>query len=493
MSKVHHFEDRGYVEKGGTGVLTFEILSSADQTSIDQDKAIFENLIKYGEAFVIDDFTVATNGENNNLPGEARDFIKNNPFLPEVLKKQVRIMYGQGPILYSIEYDDEGKKKRKPVDQDYPEVFEWLKSWHKNGLPTFRNYFQQTIQNYYYSEEYYSAWYYNKSRRILGDLPIRGLKALSPAKCRKAMSGKLEANESIKDAMLNYIMVGRWDKLFRKEFEIVHRLDPRDALKYNYAINHTADFGFDEEIYSTPTFFIGLKEWIKGSNLNPKYINSYLKNSLNAKLHVIIPAAWLKLKEKELSDICENNKDAGQNNEIKVTEYDGLKNIGNRFSYPMLQKLIDIKLKQVADVLSGSGENQGKTFWSRSHKGDKGYEEWQFKEIPIKYKEFVESIISVDKRATSMIIAGKGLPPSISNLDNTGIFGGSGSQSYYNYLIYLEMLPFAEEIICEEINMALHINFPKLAKDGVLLGFYHHIPQRTEETPPKERMENQQS
>lgn len=489
MSKVHREGNMGYVEQGGTGILTFEILSSTDQQSIEEDKATFDSLFKYGESFTLEGFTIATNGENNNLPGTARDFIKANPFLPEILKKETRFMYGQGPMLYVVEYDEENRKIRKPVDKDYPEFFEWLKSWAKSGLPPSREYFHKTIQSYYYGEDYYSAFHFNKSRRINGEMPIRGLESRSPVKCRKAMKGTLTDNESVADKKLKYIIIGKWDKLYRKEFEVFRRLDPADPLKHSHAINYTADFGFDEEIYACSTYFHGLKEWIRGSNLNPKYINSYLKNSLNAKLHVIIPDAWIKQKEETLRKICEDNQSAESNENPLVTEFDGLKEIGTRFDYSMLKKLIDIKLQQVAKVLSGSGENQGKTFWSRSFKGPEGTEEWQFKDIPIKYKEFTESILKFDKQAISVILAGKGLDPSISNISNEGIFGGSGSQSYYNYLIYLNSLPYAEEIICEEINMAAQINFPRMKKDNVVVGFYRHIPEKMEETPPKDRME----
>ena len=50
--------------------------------------------------------------------------------------------------------------------------------------------------------------------------------------------------------------------------------------------------------------FYGLREWILGANLNPKYINSYLRNSLNAKIHIKIPGAWIDLKTKTLQDLC---------------------------------------------------------------------------------------------------------------------------------------------------------------------------------------------
>jgi hypothetical protein len=153
----------------------------------------------------------------------------------------------------------------------------------------------------------------------------------------------------------------------------------------------------------------------------------------------------------------------------------------------MVQKLIDAKLKILTEVLSGEGENQGKTFVSRSFRTENGLEEWEFKEIPIKYSEFVTSIINYDKRAVEIIVQGKGIPPSISNVSKEGIFQSSGSEAYYNYLIYLNSLFYAEDFITQDINLALQINFPYLRKERIKLGFFRNIPDKQEDVPPKDR------
>jgi hypothetical protein len=95
----------------------------------------------------------------------------------------------------------------------------------------------------------------------------------------------------------------------------------------------------------------------------------------------------------------------------------------------------------------------------------------------------------VDKRAVEVILAGKGLPPSISNVTKDGVFQSSGSDAYYNYMIYLNSLHYAEEFITEDINRALWINFPELEQQNVTLGFLRHVPERQEELQPKERIE----
>lgn len=471
-------------------VVSYEIVASSDQNGIEADKEAFSQnpalpaleAIRYGE------FTVAVYGERNNLPKMAGSLIRGNAVLPEILKKQVRILYGQGLYLYREEEDDK-TRFRVPVSKDYPKVWEWLNSWKHNGIPPIEEYIKSVIYEYYYLEGYFSKWHFNLSRRLGGPMPVRGLERLSGTRCRLATRHTLKPGETLENAMLDSVLYGRWEFPWRFEQEEYPRFRENDPLKYRVAVNYVADKGFDEDIYSIPTYFYGLYEWIRGSNLNPKYINSYLRNSLNAKVHVLIPDAWIASKEKTLKTICSENQDRQQAGKDLITEYEGLKEISTQFDYSMLQKLINIKIEQVTKVMAGEGENQGKLFVSRRFRTEHGVEEWEFKDIPTKYKEFVESITTFEKQAVGTILAGKGLAPSISNVSKEGIFD-SGSQVYYAYLVYLDTLRFPEDIVCRDLNTALAINFPELLKNNVKIGLYHRRPERQSEIPPDKRIES---
>lgn len=489
MDIKRYDEHHGAVMSGETAMVTFEIIKHADQAEINKDKAGFVESYKYGELFNLNGYTVASYGTYNNLPGELRTLIRDNHLLPEILKKQVRFMYGHGPCLYRKEVD--GKKViRVPLQEsDYAEVWKWLRSWRASGISQdFESYLKLAIQEYYYSEGIFTKFHYNLSRRINGRMPVRGLEYLPSTRVRLAMEGTSEIYRMIEDEELDKVLYGWWDLPFKKEYTVYDRLDLSDPLRFQVAVNYVRDFGFGEEVYSVPTFYYGLKEWIKGSNLNPKYLNSYLKNSLSAKLHVLIPHSWIQSKENTIKKICEENQQRQDEGKDLITEYDGLEDIGTRFEYAMVQKIVDIKLKALTDVLTGAGENQGKSFISRKFRTENGTEEWEFKEIPVKYKEFIESIITFDKRAVEVILQGKGLDPSISNVSKDGVFQSSGSNAYYNYLIYMNSLPYAEEFICQDINLALGLNFPRLRRDNIVLGFFRNIPERQQELPPADRL-----
>lgn len=487
--KIDRIENRGIVYDNDKALFTFEVLSSTEQAIIDADKANFQNSFVYGETFQLEGYSVASYGSLNNLPGELRFAIKSNHLLPEILKKQVRYLFGTGPYLYKKKIEGD-KVTRIPMDkEDYTDVFQWLDSWEKRGISkSFSDYSKLVIQEYYYTEGIFTKYVYNKSRRISGDMPIRGLEYIPSTRARFAKKGVVDPLELIEDEDFNFVLYSRWDYPSRFEFEVFNRYDPSNPFKFPVCINYIRDLGFGEEIYSYPTFYYGLLEWIKMSNLNPKYINSYLKNSLNAKLHVIIPNEWILSKEASFQQACETNQKRKSDGDPLIDELEGVP-IGTVYNYSQVQKLIDNKLRQLTAVLSGSGENQGKMFVSRAFATAQGIEKWEFADIPTKYKEFLTSIIDLDKRAVKVILEGKGVDPSISNVSNEGVFQGSGSNAYYNYIIYLSTLNYAEDYCTADINNALEINFPRLLKEGIKLGFFRNVPDRQQDIQPDERIE----
>ena len=131
-------------------------------------------------------------------------------------------------------------------------------------------------------------------------------------------------------------------------------------------------------------------------------------------------------------------------------------------------------------------KNQGK-LWASTKWGQE--DGWEFKEFPGKFKEYFESVISVDKRADQIILAGKGISSSITNVENDGVISKSGSDVYYNYLLYIASLTLDEYFVTKEINRAIALNFPDAAAKGVKLGFWIDIPAKLQDTAPSDRMQ----
>ena len=139
-------------------------------------------------------------------------------------------------------------------------------------------------------------------------------------------------------------------------------------------------------------------------------------------------------------------------------------------------------------------DNQGKAYSTISFKNGQGEEErWKFEVVDLKYKEYIDALISFDKRADEVLLSSVGLDSSISSVSKDGVISKSGSDAYYNYLIYLMSLTPEEEVCAEPFNLALQVNFPALYKEGLRIGFYREIPNRQEDIKPNDRLNQQQS
>ena len=167
--------------------------------------------------------------------------------------------------------------------------------------------------------------------------------------------------------------------------------------------------------------------------------------------------------------------------------------IGTEFKESTLIKYIQSELRKISQYLSGA-DNQGKAYATISFKsGGTEEERWKIETVDLKYKEYIESLITYDKRADEVLLSSVGLDSSISSVGKDGVISKSGSDAYYNYLIYLMSLTPDEEICCEPFNWAIQINFPLLYKKGYRIGFYREIPSRQEEVKPNERLNQQES
>ena len=151
-----------------------------------------------------------------------------------------------------------------------------------------------------------------------------------------------------------------------------------------------------------------------------------------------------------------------------------------------------MELRKLTNFLSGRGKNQGKTYATRAFMNENGQaEQWEIKEIDQKYKEYIESLISYDKRADMVLLAAKGIDPSLSNITPDGTVSKSGADAYYNYMIYLQQQSIPEQVVCADINYALKLNFPEKYAEGIRIGFYRPNVQRQEDLSPSQRMSNQ--
>ena len=472
----------GYV-KDGTDVFTYQIGDTFDTNGIiDLDQF---PMLRTPPVLNFAGYRVYLMGNDNNLPAEVQQMIGGNRLLPELIEKQIRMLYGQGPMVYMLEYED-----RKPVRnwQQQADIEDWLDSWPSRGIrDDYREYCNKVIREFYHMESYWVKWRLNKSRVIKGPIPVAGLEFISNKRARFATIKQVDIfADDLEERDFEIVMIGNWLSANETKFNEYPVFKPSNPLRDPVSVSYHKNPSFGEEVYGYNSFYRGIKEWILGANLTPRYINSFLHHSLSAKTHVIIPWAWVDSKRQMLENYCELNKKLEEEHKdlIKVNGIE----VGTEYNEQLMALYIQAELKKVSQLLSGS-KNQGKFFASYSFQGEKEEQRWRFEEIPMKYKEYIEALKTYDERADQVILSAKGVDSSISNVSKDGIISKSGADVFYNYLIYLHNLPWAEEVCTKAINLAIRINFPDLYRQGYRLGFYNPAPPKQADISPQNRLD----
>ena len=484
MIEIENYGRLGAVN-GDSGVFTFQIGSATDT----DDTIRFSDLpiLRTPPVLNFAGYKVYLMGYDNNLPGEIKEMIGGNRVLPQLIEKQVTALYGQGPMVYRIIYEN-----RKPVRQWEPndQIQDWLSNWQVNGMRDgYEEFCNKIIREFYHMESFWIKWRMNKGRRVNGSVPVAGLEFISNKRARYATQQEIDIfADDLEERDFPFVIVGNWLSANQTKFKEYSVLDLQDPLKNSVSISYHKNPSFGEEVYAYNSFYKGIKEWIIGTNLTPKYINSFLHYSLSAKIHVIIPDAWVASKRDMIERYCEVNKKRKDDNK-ELLKLNGIE-IGTDFNEHLVSQYINAELKKLSQYLSGA-KNQGKFYASYSFRsGDKEEERWKFEEIPMKYKEYIESLTSYDKRADEVILSAKGLDASITNISKDGVISKSGADAFYNYIIYLHNLPWVEKVCTDPLNLAIRINFPQLYKQGYRIGFFNPAPVRQEETAPKDRLQN---
>lgn len=435
----------------------------------------------------VNGYQVCMRGVNNNLCDEVTTEIKQNRLLPRLYSKEIKMLYGNGPCAY-MQTVEGGKMKREYTA--LPEWDEWLNSWQERGMETTAQEFAKTnIKNFYYFGDFFCKFRFARGKR-LGMMPVAGIEPLENKHCRLATTRQDIAYEQISYSDFRHIAVGRWSYGLGN-YKIYPKFALSEVDNYLYAaVSHHREKSVDE-FYGVNETHQGARPYILGSNSTATYINSFLRNSLAAKIHIVIPNAWVVSKRSQLTKLCEENK-LRKSKDKDLVKYNGIE-IGTEYRESLLVEYMRLELRKIGDYLSGA-ENQGKAYSSISFMDASGHEQqWKIETIDLKYKEYIDSLIAYDKRTEEALLSSVGLDASISAVSKDGVISKSGSDSYYNYLIYIMSLTPEDEICAEPFNIALKLNFPNLYKQGYRIGFYREVPQRQEDISPKDRLNNQQA
>lgn len=491
MSKLQTLGNMGcYLDD--TNIITFQVGTDPgmrlgmDQEQSEMPAAGYGRNIQY-RWLNVEGYNVYSRGTDNRKCERIEADIKNNRLLPRLISKQVNMLYGKGPRIYK-----EALKDNKVVREwlDHPAIQEWLDSWLQNGMEmSYKDFGLAVIKRYYFFRDFFVKWRMAKGKAI-GRMPVSGLELLENKHCRLATTRQDVAEDIVLYNDLRFVVSGNWHYGAAK-FKVYPLFRINEVGNYLFAaISHHRESSVGNH-YGENETHEGVKTHLKTSNELPEFIDSFLNNSLAAKVHVVIPYAWVESKRKQIKSLCEENK-IRLKEKKELIKYNNIE-IGCDYRESFVILFMQEEIRRLSSYLSGK-KNQGKLFSSLSFKTGQGNEEerWKIETLDLKYKEYISSLIEYDKRMDEVLLGAVGLDSSISSVSKDGVISKSGADVYYNYLLYLQTLTPDDEKCSEPFNMVLQVNFPDLYKQGYRIGFYREVPARQEEVSPNDRLNKQQ-
>lgn len=399
----------------------------------------------------IADFNIIPRGDSNNFPDELRIILDEANVTPGVIEKQVGLLWGQGPSLYKIIYED-GKRRKVWVEDK--EVESWLNSWNSD------EYLIKAMVDFRHMNGHYTKYFRNRAPRIGGAGRIERLEHESSLYCA------LEWPDA--DRNINHIIVGDFQQPWKNGLRSYPVFNKSNPYQYPVSMRYSNMYSFAlDNDYSRPAFY-GTLNWIRLANSLPKLLTNYNTNAAALKLHVQVPVIYWEDKKQKLLDRC------------ILT--------GVEYTEKMLEDLKDETFIKFTQTLSGVG-NVGKLATTDMAWDDdaKQWIGWKIDPIDQKILDFVNAQLEISKRAALETTVGMGLHPALSNISTDGNLP-SGSEQLYAFKLYLMTgVEIPEMIVCKDINDVIEVMFPGR---GLKRGFYHDTVMTEEMTKPADRIKN---
>ena len=434
------------------GVYAFEVSSSFKLAS--PSVLPFYSNVRQMLPVRIGEFEIVANGHENSYPEELRVILDDNNLTPEILNKQAQLLYGQGPSLYKINFEN-GRRVKYWVSD--PEIQSWLDTW------DYEDYLLKACIEFRTMNGHFSKFYRNKGVRI-GEKPI-----ITKLEHVSSMFSRLEWPDA--NNQIHNIIVGDFRQPWRNGLRIYPVLDPAAPFANPVSMRYSNlySYALDYEYSRSPIH--GSLNWIKLSSSIPKLLSNFNDNSMAIKYHIEVPAIyWDKMRD-ELVTNCENS--------------------GATFSEKMFKDAQDKVMENFSIALAGN-DKVGKFVSTATVFDEIGntYVGWKITALDQKVKDFIDAQINIANEALFQTTSGIGLHPALSNLSKDGNLP-SGSEQLYAFKLYLATgVDIPEGIVMKDINLAIAANFPG---KGLRLGFYHDVLLTESQTSPTDRVKNQDS
>ena len=421
---------------------TFERFLSFDPTSWDMDPVTVAGV------------RVVPWGADNNLPKNIRRILEKNNLAPGILDRKLGLIYGQGPMLYTLDVQENERVQNWIQDE---EIQDWLDSW------DYRGFIRHMLMEYNHLKGCFVKYHSGKAVR-LGKPWIHSLECVPSADCRLVWPKNDSRNvDDIED-----IMVGDFDAYTNPSYKLYPVFDKWHPARHEVAMKYHSMRSFGRNFYSISSFY-GSVPWMADANALPEII-AYLNNNMIAAAYIVhVPQGYWQEKRNVIVDKHPDYTEA------QIT--------------CMLDDVKETLAKQIAEVMAGKN-NAGKFFMCVDFIDLDGHEQsWKIEPIEMNIDKYIDALAKISRIADSSTTSGLGLNPALANIIIDGK-GDSGSQMLYALkLFYGADTQIPEDIALEAINDAIRINFPQ--KKGVFMGLYRKVINKEDNVTAGERATNQ--
>ena len=421
---------------------TFERFLSFDPTSWDMDPVTVAGV------------RVVPWGADNNLPKNIRRILEKNNLAPGILDRKLGLIYGQGPMLYTLDVQENERVQNWIQDE---EIQDWLDRW------DYRGFIRHMLMEYNHLKGCFVIYHSGKAVR-LGKPWIHSLECVPSADCRLVWPKNDSRNvDDIED-----IMVGDFDAYTNPSYKLYPVFDKWHPAHHEVAMKYHSMRSFGRNFYSISSFY-GSVPWMADANALPEII-AYLNNNMIAAAYIVhVPQGYWQEKRNVIVDKHPDFTEA------QIT--------------CMLDDVKETLAKQIAEVMAGKN-NAGKFFMCVDFIDLDGHEQsWKIEPIEMNIDKYIDALAKISRIADSSTTSGLGLNPALANIIIDGK-GDSGSQMLYALkFFYGADTQIPEDIALEAINDAIRINFPQ--KKGIFIGLYRKVINKEDNVTAGERATNQ--
>jgi hypothetical protein len=407
-----------------------------------------------GDPVYFNGIKIVPHGANNDLPQVIRDIMDKNNLAPGILEREMGLLYGDGPMLYELKFENGYMVREYKED---PEIQEWLSTWN------YKRYIDMAIVEFKHMKGIFVKRIRNRAGRLSSEQArINRLEVIPATDARLGWpdTGAPKRLESVR-----WIYVADYENYALdtgiKGYPVY---DPQNPFKYGVSVGYHNKYSFGRNFYSVPSFY-GSLNWIMRSSDIPEVLRYLSENGITSAFHIHSPDMYWEKRMEWIQKTYPTETEAQWQKRLDTVK--------------------DELFSKMTATLSGN-KNAGKFIETVDFIDDMGNKhEWKIEAIDQKIKDFIEAQIKISEKADSATTSGMGLHPSLSNI----IVGGqlsSGSQMLYALKLYLASdTTIPEEVVMEPINQAIQANFPG---KKLRMGFYHNTVQREENVSPSNRV-----